>query len=142
MAILKLRLWLIAQFSVILSQVAISQVYQTTENRPTLTTPTELGGLLAGAAKVDITNVDAGPVDGPMHVRALVLQNKATTAVIITVDAVAIGEIGHIGNDYLPNCWIPSIASRSSSTSRTFIRWNAYHASTRIYVYYRSIKRK
>lgn len=60
------------------------------------------GPLRAGAAKVDITNVEAGPVNDPLYVKALVLKNDATTAVIITVDAVAVGEIGHIGNDYLP----------------------------------------
>lgn len=59
------------------------------------------GGLRAGAAKVDITNVDAGPVNDPLYAKALVLKNGEATAVIITVDAVAIGEIGHIGNDYL-----------------------------------------
>ncbi len=58
--------------------------------------------LMAGAAKVDITNYDAGPVDGPLFVRALVLQREATTAVLLTLDVVAIGEIGHIKNDYLP----------------------------------------
>lgn len=57
--------------------------------------------LRAGAAKVDITNVDAGPVNDPLHVRALVIQDGTTTAVMITVDAVAIGEIGYIKNDYL-----------------------------------------
>jgi hypothetical protein len=59
--------------------------------------------LSAGVAKVDITNRDAGPVNDPLYVRALVLKDHETTAVIITVDAVAIGEIGHIKNDYLPN---------------------------------------
>jgi hypothetical protein len=58
-------------------------------------------GLLAGAAKVDITNKEAGPVNDPLYVRALVLKNGTTTAVLITVDAVAIGEIGPIKNDYL-----------------------------------------
>jgi hypothetical protein len=57
--------------------------------------------LSAGAAKVDITNVEAGPVNDPLYVKALVLKDDATTAVIITVDAVAIGEIGHIRNEYL-----------------------------------------
>ena len=57
--------------------------------------------LLAGVAKVDITNVQAGPVNDPLYAKALVLKNDATTLVIITVDAVAIGEIGHIKNDYL-----------------------------------------
>jgi hypothetical protein len=57
--------------------------------------------LQAGAAKVDITNTEAGPVNDPLYVKALVIKDGATTAVIITVDAVAIGEIGHIRNDYL-----------------------------------------
>lgn len=56
----------------------------------------------AGAAKVDITDREAGPVNGPLYVKALVIENEATTLAIITVDAVAIGEIGRIGNDYLP----------------------------------------
>jgi hypothetical protein len=59
--------------------------------------------LRAGAAKVDITNREAGPVHDPLYVKALVLKSGGTTAVLITVDAVAIGEIGHIKNDYLPN---------------------------------------
>ena len=58
--------------------------------------------LLAGTAKVDITNVDAGPVNDPLYAKALVLKSGETTAVLITVDAVAIGEIGPIKNDYLP----------------------------------------
>ena len=57
--------------------------------------------LRAGAAKVDITNYDAGPVNDPLHARALVISNGETTAVIVAVDAVAIGEIGYIRNDYL-----------------------------------------
>lgn len=59
-------------------------------------------GLSAGVAKVDITNREAGPVESPLHVKALVLTSNTTTAVLITVDAVAIGEIGHVTNDYLP----------------------------------------
>ena len=66
-----------------------------------LTRRTQAGELLAGVSKVDITRLDAGPVHGRLHVRALVLRNSQTTAVIVTVDAVAIGEIGYIGNDYL-----------------------------------------
>src|SRR5262249_26623025 len=37
----------------------------------------------------------------PLYVKALVLKSDTTTAVLITVDAVAIGEIGYIKNDYL-----------------------------------------
>ena len=57
--------------------------------------------LKAGAAKVDITNKDAGPVSGIPYVKALVITDGKTTAVIATVDAVAIGQIGSIRNDYL-----------------------------------------
>lgn len=57
--------------------------------------------LLAGAAKVEITDRAAGPVNDPCFARALVLRQEKTTAVLITVDAVAIGEIGRIGNGFL-----------------------------------------
>ena len=60
------------------------------------------GELMAGVAKVDITDRQAGPVNDPLFVKALVLKSDSTTAVLITVDAVAIGEIGYIKNDYLP----------------------------------------
>lgn len=63
---------------------------------------TQAAPLLAGAAKVDITHVEAGPVNDPLYVKALVLKDDQTTVVIITVDAVAIENIGHIKNDYLP----------------------------------------
>ena len=59
--------------------------------------------LQAGAAKIDITDREAGPVSDPLFVKALVLKDARTTSVIIAVDAVAIGEIGRIGNDYLDN---------------------------------------
>jgi hypothetical protein len=57
--------------------------------------------LRAGVAKVDITDREAGPVNDPLFVKALVLKSDSTTAALMTVDAVAIGEIGRIKNDYL-----------------------------------------
>ena len=63
--------------------------------------PAQAGPLLAGVAKVDITNKKVFPRNDPLHVKALVLKNGPTMAALVTVDAVAIGEIGHIGNDYL-----------------------------------------
>ena len=57
--------------------------------------------LLAGVAKVDITERDAGPVNDPLYVKALVLKSGSTTTVIVTLDAVAIGGIGHIKDEYL-----------------------------------------
>lgn len=70
----------------------------------TLVVPSRVSAdpLMAGAAKVDITNREAGPVNDPLFARALVLRNEQATLVLITVDAVAIGEIGHIDNGYLP----------------------------------------
>ncbi len=58
--------------------------------------------LLAGAAKVDITSDDAGPVHGRLHARALALQERDTISVIVTLDVVAVGEIGYINNSWLP----------------------------------------
>lgn len=58
--------------------------------------------LLAGASKVDITNAEAGPVDGRLHARALVLQSGETKLAIVTLDVVSLGEIGHIQDDFLP----------------------------------------
>ena len=58
--------------------------------------------LRAGVAKADITDREAGPVNDPLYAKALVLNDGTTTLAIITVDAVSLGEIGYISNDYLP----------------------------------------
>ena len=65
-----------------------------------LSLPLYAANLCAGAAKVDITD-RTGPVNDPCFAKALVLKSGETTAVLITVDAVAIGEIGRIGNGFL-----------------------------------------
>lgn len=59
--------------------------------------------LRAGAARVDVTDAKTRPANDRLYVRALVLDDGTTRAAIVAVDAVAIGEIGPIGNDYLPN---------------------------------------
>ncbi|HEX3654665.1 MAG TPA: hypothetical protein VHV55_02600 [Pirellulales bacterium] len=61
----------------------------------------EAAELLGGVARIDITDREAGPVHDPSFAKALVLKNEHTTVVLITVDAVAIGEIGRIRNDFL-----------------------------------------
>lgn len=61
----------------------------------------QAGCLWAGVGKADITDYPAGPVHDPLYAKALVLKDAATTVVIVTLDAVAIAEIGHIRNDYL-----------------------------------------
>src|SRR5258708_36910718 len=67
--------------------------------------PVAAAQLKAGAAKVDITNTDAGPVNDPLYVKALVVADDATTAGIISGDAVAIGEVGRIKDEYLGKVW-------------------------------------
>ncbi|MBM3739428.1 MAG: hypothetical protein FJW39_26970 [Acidobacteria bacterium] len=62
---------------------------------------------MAGTAKSDITDYAAGPVNDPSYSKALVLRSGAATAVLITVDAVAIGEIGRI-----PNTFMDTVRSR------------------------------
>jgi len=59
--------------------------------------------LRAGVARVDITERALGAVNDPCFAKALVLERDHTTVVLITIDAVAIGEIGRIGNDFLPS---------------------------------------
>ncbi|MDI1313185.1 hypothetical protein [Prosthecobacter sp.] len=56
--------------------------------------------MLAGVAKVDITD-RTGPVNDPCFAKALVLKNGDTTVVLITLDAVAVGGIGRIGNGFM-----------------------------------------
>ena len=57
--------------------------------------------LRAGAAKVEISDPRAKGPGEPPYVKALAVSDGETTAVVVTVDAVAIGEIGPIPNDYL-----------------------------------------
>lgn len=58
--------------------------------------------LLAGVAKIDITNLNALPLNDRLYAKALILKSGDTTTAIVTIDAVAIGEIGAIGNGFLP----------------------------------------
>lgn len=58
---------------------------------------------LAGVARVVITDPEAGSANDPLYVKALVLKSGSETVVIVTVDAVAIAEIGSIRNDFLAN---------------------------------------
>jgi hypothetical protein len=59
--------------------------------------------LRAGAAKVDITHPESVAVESPLYSRALAISNGVETMVLVTMDVVSIGEIGHIKNDFLEN---------------------------------------
>jgi hypothetical protein len=58
--------------------------------------------LEAGVARVDITNPQAARVHDPSYAKALVLRQGDVKAVLVTVDAVAIGGIGAIRDTFLP----------------------------------------
>ncbi len=58
--------------------------------------------LKAGVARVDISRVAARPSANTLYAKALVLNLGETTAILVTLDAVAVGEIGSIKNDFLP----------------------------------------
>ena len=58
------------------------------------------GELLAGTGKAEITEKNV-PYNDPLFVKSLVLKDGDTVAVLITVDAVSIGGIGHIRDSYL-----------------------------------------
>ncbi|QDU80656.1 Neutral/alkaline non-lysosomal ceramidase [Polystyrenella longa] len=81
--------------------------------------------LWAGAAKVDITERDAGPVNDPLYTRALVITDKQTTLVICSLDVVAIGEIGYIKDDFLPT--VRSRIKADLNIPETNIMVNASH---------------
>lgn len=57
--------------------------------------------LKAGVGKIDITDYQSGPANDTLFVKALVLDDGSTKMVIITLDVVAIAEIGPIKGDYL-----------------------------------------
>jgi hypothetical protein len=59
--------------------------------------------LWAGVAKRDITDRNAGPVNDPLYVKALVLRSGQTSVALLTLDVVALGEIGRIDNRFVGN---------------------------------------
>ncbi len=58
-------------------------------------------GLRAGVAKRDVTD-RTGPVNDPLFVKVVAIESDTAQLILISVDAVAIGEIGPIPNTYLP----------------------------------------
>ena len=86
--------------------------------------------LLAGVAKVVITDPEAGPANDPLYVKALVLRSGDEIAVIVTVDAVAIAEIGSIKNDFLAN--VRSQLNRELNLDPARILINASHCHGKV----------
>lgn len=92
-----------------------------------LAAPSSAGAaeLLAGAARVEITDREAGPVNDPSYAKALVLKEGATTVAIVTVDAVAIGELGRLGNGFLAS--VRSQLEKDPGIPPTHVVVNASH---------------
>ena len=57
--------------------------------------------LEAGTAVVDVTDRTI-PVHDTLHAKALILKEGDRTVVLLTIDAVALGELGRIKSDFLP----------------------------------------
>jgi len=87
--------------------------------------PIAQAALRAGAAKVDITHPDSKQVSSPLYSRALVIQGENTTIVLVSMDVVAIGGIGYIKNEFLPN--VRRKVKESLGIDGTSILINASH---------------
>jgi hypothetical protein len=59
--------------------------------------------LEAGIAKIEITDRSAGFVNDPSFAKVLALRRGNNTLLLITLDAVAVGEIGRIPSSFLPS---------------------------------------
>jgi hypothetical protein len=87
--------------------------------------------LLAAAAKVNITDYAAGPVHDPSHARAIVFEQAGQRSAIIAVDAVAVGEIGQLGNAFLLRLRQRLEAEVGIPPSRLIINASHCHSSVR-----------
>ena len=80
--------------------------------------------LYAGVGKVDITDRTV-PVNDSLYAKALVIRDGSNTVAIITIDAVAIGELGKIKNDFLAN--VRAQLQRQFNIPPTNVLVNASH---------------
>jgi hypothetical protein len=83
--------------------------------------------LKAGVAKMDITETKVPLVNDSLYAKALVLQDGDTKMVIVTVDAVSLGEIGYIKNDYLEKVRSRIQKELNISPSNIFINTSHCH---------------
>lgn len=81
--------------------------------------------LMAGAAKVDITAKGSMPPGDPLFAKALVIKGGGQTVALVTVDAVAIGGIGPIGDDFMPK--LRQSLARDPGLAQDKILVNASH---------------
>ena len=91
-----------------------------------------LGGPLeCGTAKVEITDRDAGPVNDAAFAKALVLRKDGTTTVLLTLDAVAVGEIGRVPASFLTQLREKLLAEFHILPSQVLVNASHCHAIVR-----------
>ena len=81
--------------------------------------------LRAGAAKIDISRVESGPLESPLFAKALVIKSDTATVVLVTLDVVSFGEIGSIPNDFIAN--VRARAEKELGLKSKQIMFNASH---------------
>lgn len=59
--------------------------------------------LRAGVAKSDISRMEGVRINDPVYAKVLVMDDGKTKLAIIAMDVTAIGGIGEVGDDFLPN---------------------------------------
>lgn len=91
----------------------------------------EAAELRAGTAKTDITDAAAGPVHDPLYAKALVLRDEVTSAALLTIDAVAIGEIGRIPSTFLTAVREELAKDPGIPPSQVFVTASHCHGSVR-----------
>ncbi|MFM7520336.1 MAG: hypothetical protein ACKO9B_07690 [Planctomycetota bacterium] len=93
--------------------------------------PVGAADLRAGTAVVDITDHAAGPVHDPALAKALVLEQDGRTAVLVTIDAVAIGGIGRIDDAFLPALRARVARESAIPPDALFVNASHCHATVR-----------
>ena len=93
--------------------------------------PADAAPLLAGVARVEITDREAGPVHDPAFVTAIVFDDGTTRAAVVAVDAVAIGGIGRIGDGYLPRVRAELSAELGIPPGNLLVNASHCHAAVR-----------
>jgi hypothetical protein len=87
--------------------------------------------LLAGVAKIDITDPKAARVNDPCYAKALVLRQGDLTTVLVTVDAVAIGNIGAIPNTFLDSVRKELVKDPGIQPDRVIVNASHCHGTVR-----------
>jgi hypothetical protein len=87
--------------------------------------------LEAGTARVDLSDPAAGPVHDPAFAKVLVLRQGSVSAALVTLDVVAVGGIGRIGDAFLPDLRARLAQDPGLSPDAVFVNASHCHATVR-----------